>query len=103
MQPRILRGLVAHAALFLFAEDEVSRRELDSGADAVAVRLRADQKDLQPVIRIPSIVSQQLRRLAAVVHEDVEISIVVEVADGSAPAHARQLKIRTKTITHVFE
>ena len=37
------------------------RGQLQHGADAVAVRLRADQQDLQPVIGVAAIVAQEAR------------------------------------------
>src|SRR5258708_17299403 len=70
---------------------------------AIGMRFCPIQEYFQPVIIIPSIVSQQLRWLAVVVYENVEIAVVVEVADGGATAHAWQLKIRTKSVADVFE
>ena len=58
MQPRILRGLVAHSAFSLIEQNKISSRDSDAGAHAIAIRLRADQENLQPVIRIPAVIAQ---------------------------------------------
>ena len=55
------------------------------------------------MIGVASIIAQQLRRLPIVAHEDVEVPIVVKISDGSAPAHARELKIRSQLLAHVLE
>src|SRR5580658_7738807 len=103
MQARILRGLITHSTLTLVMKYEVAGGNFHSCADSVAIRLSADQKNLEPMVRIAAIVAQQLRGLAAIIHENIEIAIIVEVGDGSATANARQLKIHTKPVADVFE
>ncbi len=92
MQSRILCGLITHAAFALVVKNEVRSRYLDSRADTIAIGLRTDQRDFQPVIGVSPVIPQQLRRLPIVIHENVEIAIVVEVADRRSAAHPRQQK-----------
>jgi hypothetical protein len=101
VQSRILRGLVAHATLSLVIENQISRCDFDARAHAVAVRLGSDQEDFQPVVRIAAIIAQKLRGLSAIVDQDVQVAVVVEVADGGAAAYARQLKVRPKLVADV--
>jgi hypothetical protein len=94
METRVLSGLIAHAALPLIVKDEISRGYFQSCTNAISIGPRADQQDLQPVVGISSIIAQKLRSLAIVVHENVEVAVIIEVADRGSPAHPRQLKIR---------
>jgi len=103
MQPRILRGLIAHATFSLIVKNQIAGSDFHASADGVSIRTRADEEKLQPVIGVASVVAQQLRSLPIVADEDVEVSIVVKVGDGSAPAHAREQKIRSQLVAHVLE
>src|SRR6516164_7123132 len=55
------------------------------------------------MIGIAAVIAQQLRRLAVVVHQEVEIAVVVEITDSYAATHARQAKISAKLITNIFK
>src|SRR5258708_326348 len=103
MQPRILRGLVTHPAFPLIVKEEVPGGNFHSRPYGITIGSCANQKNLEPMIGVAAIVAQQLRRLPIVADEDVEVSIVVKIGDGSAPAHARELKIRSQLVAHVLE
>src|SRR5271157_6161983 len=81
VQAGILSGLITHAALSLIIENQISRRELDPSPHTITIRLRSDKKNLQPVIGVAAVVAEQLGRLAVVVHENVEVPIIVEIGD----------------------
>ena len=56
-----------------------------------------------PVMAGPLPVLQQRRRVVHVVDDDVEIAVVVEIADGQAAADPRDLQARAGAIRHVAE
>ena len=103
MKPRILRRLVAHAAFALVIECQISGHDLHPRPHTVTIRPRPDQRNLQPVIGIAAVVAQQLGRLAVVVHQDVQVAIIVEIADRRAPAHARQLEVGAQLGADIFK
>jgi hypothetical protein len=55
------------------------------------------------VTGIATIITEQLWALAVVVNENVQIPIIVEVANSGTPAHAWQLDVRSKAIADVLE
>ena len=71
MKSGILGGLVAHAALSLLVEDEITRGNFYPRADTISIRSCPNQQNLQPVIRIAAIVAEQLRPLAVVIDKNV--------------------------------
>ena len=62
----------------------------DARADGAAVRLDADEQDLQPVAAAGHVVPQQRRRLVHVDDEHVDVAIVVEIAERATPAGVRR-------------
>src|SRR5205823_6119715 len=103
VQTRVLCRLITHAAFTLIIEGQVAGCEPYPRAHSIAVRLRSNQQNLQPVVRIASIVAKELRRLTAVADQNVQVAIVVKIADGRSPAHSRRQKSRPEMIAHVFE
>src|SRR5216117_1792493 len=63
-------------------------------ADGAAIRFRADALDLQPVVSRTRIIAEERGRLVHVDYGDINVSIVVEVAEGRAAAGARFLHRR---------
>ena len=53
MQARILRGLIAHSAFSLIELNQISSRNFYARADAIAIRLRSDKQDFEPMIGVP--------------------------------------------------
>ena len=64
----------------------VSGRQTDPGADGSAIAARAHQAQQHSVVAGCGVVAQQLHRSTVVRHEDVEIAVVVDVADCQRPA-----------------
>src|SRR5207248_10305332 len=79
----------------------------NSRADGAAVRLRADEPDLEPVSRLArigfQIVPKQRRRLVHIHHEDVDIAVIIEIAERAAPAAVRRADTRPRLIDQFFE
>src|ERR1700727_1566399 len=67
MNSRIAGRHIAASALGLLYMHEPFRSQFQYGAGAVPVGFRPDQVHLQPMIGIPSVIAQQLRRITAVV------------------------------------
>jgi len=79
-----------------------------SGADAVAVRRRADASHLEPVITVPVVPVEEIRTAALPVgDEEVEEAIIIIIAPGRARRvasiihHAAGCDLRERTITIV--
>src|SRR5262249_48678255 len=75
----------------------------DARADAVTIGADPDQSDLKPMIAGAAIVQQQLRLLAIVAHQNIEVPIVIDIRQSRSPTHARKLKIRSEFVTHVLK
>src|SRR5579862_3144793 len=75
----------------------------DARADRAAVGLDANQLHLQPVIAAGKIVAQQGRRLVHVHDQDVDISVIIEIAKGAATAGVRSRYSGTRLIDQLFE
>src|ERR1019366_7856772 len=98
METRIVRGEkagLAGDALRLYFPS-VSHEH--ASADSAAVALRALQPDFQPMIPPWSVVAQQRGRLIAVHDENVEVAVIVEVAEGASAAHVARCNGRTGLI-----
>ena len=86
MQAEVILGHEAGAAhyfvyLRMFAGDYA-----DARADGAAIGFCAYTLDFEPVIFGAAIVAQERRRLVHVDNGDVDVSIVVEIAEGGASA-----------------
>src|SRR5207247_9282951 len=103
MQARILCRLIAHTAFTLVVKNQIPSCKLYARAHSVAIGFCSDQKNLQPLVRIPTIVAQQLWSLPIVVDQDVQIAIVIEVTDRRTTDDAWQPEIRSKLATYIFE
>ena len=58
----------------------------------MALRFEVDsvEQHLQPVAGARDVVAQERRRLVHVHHQDVDVAVVVEVAEGTAAARVRR-------------
>ena len=84
---RIAGRHVAHAAFGLLDVHEAFGSQLQRSADAVAIRFGADQQNFQPVIRVAAVVAQEFRIIAAIVDDDVDVAVVVEISGSKAAAN----------------
>ena len=69
-----------------------SRYNLDSGADAIAIRFPAHKLNANPVVSISAVISQHVSFLPKIAHDDIDIAIVVNVAKSCAAARPISLK-----------
>jgi len=77
--------------------------DADDGANAVAVGLRADRADGQPVVPVAAVVFQQPRGPLVVDEQNVEIAIAIVVSIGGAPANLRHVERGAKRRADAFE
>src|SRR5436309_2141679 len=103
VQARILSRLVTHTPFPLLILHQVTGRELDASADGVAVRFRADKENFQPMIGVSAVVAQQLRPLAIVTNQNVDVAVIIEIAGRCAAAYAGRLHAGTEPQAHVFK
>jgi hypothetical protein len=50
-----------------------------------------------------ALVQQQLRLLTIIAHQNVEVSVVINISHSRPAAHARELKIRSELVAQVIE
>ena len=62
------------------------RHHLHAASDAVAIRFRADGANADPVVAVAAVVAQHVRLLADVADDDVDVAIVIEIAERGAAA-----------------
>jgi len=91
MQTRIVRGEIAGLAGDALRLHLRSISQEPARADCAAVALRALQTDFQPMIARWGIVAQQGGRLIPVHDENVQVPIIVEVAEGASAAHVARI------------
>src|SRR5205823_5903756 len=75
----------------------------DARAHHVAVLLRTDKPEPDPVTAIADVVDQQARRTGIVDDDDVGVSIVVDVAECRAAADFDQIENGTRAAGDVLE
>src|SRR5260221_10367448 len=73
-----------------------ARDERDPRSDRLQVPAGADQTEPDPVPGVAAVVAQQARRLVDIVDEDVDVAVVVEVADGAAARAVPLFEGRTR-------
>src|SRR5579883_864428 len=72
-------------------------------ADRRAVRLRALQQHFQPMAGASQIIAQQRGRLVHVHDQDVEVAVVIEIAESDATARVRLGDARPGLLQQFFE
>ena len=85
-KPGIVRGFQARAPFPLADERTAGQFDLDASTDGVAVADRADQAKPHPVVGRRGVVPEQGRCPILVIDDDIEIAVVVQVAEGRPAA-----------------
>ena len=86
MQPQIALREVAVAAAYFVYLGQIAGHDLHTRPDAVTITLNADRFDQHGIVRIATIVAQQLRPAIQIVDDHVDIAIIIYIAEGGSPA-----------------
>src|SRR6266850_1884537 len=89
MQAEVILGHEAGAAHHFVYLGVFGRDYTDARADGAAVGFCAYALDFEPVVFGAGIIAQERRRLVHVDDGDVDVSVVVEIAEGGASAAVR--------------
>ncbi len=95
MDPRVACRKIA--AIGVNASPQLLRvfaDQRDSGADAVAVVFHADEFHLHPMRAPGRLVQKQARRTIIVGHEDVDVAVIIDVAECGGAADFGKLQRR---------
>src|SRR2546428_11736936 len=92
----VLGGITAAAASFVDLL-VVAGNAFDAGADAAAVRARAEGADLEPVVGLVfpvpllpfRIAAQQLRDIVYGINNDIHVAVVIEIPKGTTAGRDR--------------
>src|SRR5438309_1314801 len=79
------------------------RATLVARADAAAIGFRADGFDFDPVVGGAGIATKQLRKIVDGVDDDVEVAVIVEVAEGASARGDRRGNSVASVIGNIFE
>ena len=79
-----MEGEITPATLHLPILDVCASYKLDSCADSRTVAFLSDELNLYPVVSVPDSILQQVRTLVAIGNENIQVSIVVVIADSGA-------------------
>src|SRR5215467_8368544 len=77
--------------------------DTDPSAYATAVGANSKRFDHQPTVLVATVVSKQAGSIVHIVDEDIQVTIVVEVAEGNSSRRACQLDCGTGSRRNVFE
>src|SRR5690349_3998962 len=103
MEPKIVLRIVPRPAHDLVDLAPARGRHLHARPDRRSVRAGPRALDRDPVVAVPAVVAQQGRRAVEIVDEDVDVAVVVHVAERAATGDALGGDCRPRTGRHVFE
>src|SRR5712691_3227003 len=87
MQPQIALREVAVAASYLVYLGQIAGHDLHTRTEAVTITLNADRFDQHRIIGIATIVAQQLRPTIQIVDNNIDIAVIIQVAEDGAPSY----------------
>ena len=93
-QPGVVGRLHAHAPLALAVDRASGHLDLDAGPDGVAIAAGPHELEANPAIVGGRVVAEDGGRPAAVVDDDVDVAIVVDVAERRSSADVPRLEVR---------
>src|SRR5438094_6326650 len=96
----VLRQVAAAAADLLPLLDPAGQRP-HARADRIAIRLHADELQREPVMRGIALEAEQVRRVVDVRDGDVDLPVVVDIAERRAAPGLRRRRRRAEPLGHV--
>src|ERR1041384_366805 len=86
MQTRVVDRIETGLAQDFLYLDLLPIANQNTCPDRAAVRLCSNQFNFEPMIRTAHIVAQQRRRFVEIDHQNIQVSIIVEVAERASTA-----------------
>src|SRR6266849_10913793 len=104
----VLRKITAAAAHFVDLRMQAllagkMRDAFDACADAAAIGFRADGFDFDPIVAGARIAAQKLGKIVDGVDDDIEVAVVVEVAEGAPARGDRRGDARPGVVGNIIE
>src|SRR5262245_17721749 len=75
----------------------------NASADAAAVGFRADGTNFNPIVFRGRVAADELRRRVDAIHDEIEVAVVVKIAEGTAARRSRSENSRAGVERNVFE
>ncbi len=88
IKPEVVRRKIAPSPCELIVDHPSADQILHLYADAIAIAFHSLKSQRHRIHRIPAVIAQNLRALVAAAHDNIEISVIVEVADCGPAADA---------------
>src|SRR5512142_3353600 len=79
------------------------RNALEASTNAAAVRLHTNCLYLDPIVVPLGVAAQELGRAVDGVHDDIDVTVVVEISEGTASCGDRLVDPRPGLQRYVFE
>jgi hypothetical protein len=86
MNAQVILSLIAGSCLDVTNKNLSVDGQFQTRPNAIPVAFRSYRADKQRVAAIPPVVAKQVRRLAVIADQDIEITVVVEVSNGQCAA-----------------
>ncbi len=96
VQPAVVDREIGGLAQHFLRLHRIAVAHRDPRADGAAVGFDARQLDLEPVVAAGHVVAQERRRLILIDDQDVDVAIVIEIAEGTAAAGVRGFDARVR-------
>ena len=94
MNAQVVLSLVAGSRLDVTQQNLSIHGQFQTRADAIPIAFRTYRADQKSVAAVPSIIAKQVRRLAVIADQDIEITIVVQVSHRQRAADFLQCESR---------
>ena len=93
----------AHSTFSLLDFGEAVGDKFEACPNAVAVGLGADQKDLEPMVGVATVVAEELGRAAPDVDGEVQVAIIIEIGGGQPPPGDGAREVGAEGVRNLFE
>src|SRR5260370_27438899 len=103
MEAEIVLRIITGPAQNLIHLRSPPRGHTNSRSDGAAIGARSDALDDQPVVPVAAVIPEQRRRGIDVVDDDIDVAVIVDVAEGTTPADSRGENTRSRFRGYIFE
>ena len=84
MEAEVILRVITRSAHDFVDLAVLAARHLHTSADCRAIRACADALDHDPIVFISAIIAQQSGRAVEIIHDHINVSVIVEVSEGAA-------------------